>query len=159
MAGFSNRGKRRMVQSFVNDGFDFTGTEAFYCALVTDASPDPGVIDHFSDMTQIVTGEGYQDGGIVVSRSDAQWAVLEDDGSDFAYVRSIDITYTNEANGNTIPVSGGGATHAVLTQDEGSFDLTITGREVFGWGSFGGAKTSGTDQDFVIQNLELRLTE
>jgi len=160
MAGFSNRGKRRMVQAFVNDGFDHTGDECFYCGLVTDASPDPGLVDYFSDLDQIVTGEGYLNGGVVVPRGDTQWTVLEDDTSDFAYVRSADITFTNDAAGGTIPASGGGATHAVLMSDNGrSVDGTITGREVFGWGSFGGAKTSGTDQDFVVQNLELRLTE
>ena len=160
MAGFSNRGKRRMVQAFVNDGYDQTGDECFYCGLVTDAAPDPGDIDFFDQMAQIVTGEGYFDGGTIVPRGDAQWSVFEDDTSDFAYVRSLDITFTNEGNGNSIPTSGGGATHAVLMSDEGrSHDGTITGREVYGWGSFGGAKTSGTDQDFVVQNLEMRLTE
>ena len=160
MAGFSNRGKARMVQVFVGD-YALTGTDQFYCGLITDAATlDPGGFDYFSDLSQIVTGEGYLDGGIGVDRTTTQWTLTEDDGADVAYVRSADITFTNDAAGGTIPASAGGATHAALMSDEGrSVDGTITGREIYGWGDFGGAKTSGTDQDFVVQNLELRLTE
>jgi hypothetical protein len=158
MAGFSNRGKYRMLQYFVGgDSGNVTGEAAqFYCALATNSvGPPAGTIDHFGDLDQSVTGFGYPDGGIVVDRTATQWATTsEDDGSNFAYVRSADITFTN-TGGGTIPGSGG-AYYAVLTDDLAD---PITGREVIGWGSFGGSKTSGTDQDFVVQNLEMRLTE
>jgi hypothetical protein len=110
-----------------------------------------------SDLTEIATGEGYYDGGVAVGRDGpTTWTLTEDDAGDTAYIQTTaDVTFSNLDEGGTIPVSGGGATHAVLTDDDG----TVANREVYAWGYFGGAKTSGTDQDFVVQNFRMTLTE
>jgi hypothetical protein len=150
MAGWTNRGKKNCLSLFTGEGYSAPTT--FYLALVK--STPTAATNVLGDLTEITAGNGYAAGGVAVARNNTIWTSVEDDGADEGYVSAINITFTN-TGGGTIPSDAAGATHGVLTDDNG----TLASREVFAYGSFGGAKVSGTDQDFIVQGMRLTLTE
>jgi len=147
--GWTNKGKVNSLDSL------FRGTALptnYYIALVTDTpTADTNVL---SDLTQIATGNGYTDGGYSLTKNSTDFDVLtETDGSDLALIQVKDVTWT--ASGGTIPASGDGALHAVLTDD----NSTVNDREVWAYWSLSSARTVSDTQTLTLQNCELKLTE
>lgn len=150
MAGWTNKGKAQCLNLWANIGF--VAPTAFYIALVK--STPTADTDTFTTLTEIAVGNGYVAGGQALTRNSTNFDITEDDGTDQGDLTTdLDITWTN--SGGTIPSDGIGATYVCVLDD----DATPANREVFHFGSFGGAKVSGTDQDFVVQNLTISLTE
>ena len=111
-------------------------------------------IDTMAGLTQIATGNGYSDGGISLARNATDFDVLtEDDTNDKALVQVKDIVWT--ASGGTLPSDGVGATYAVITDD----NATVASRDVYHYGSLGGARVVSDTQTLTIQNFEIDLTE
>jgi len=150
MAGWTNRGKAGCLDLWANIGF--AAPTDFYIALVK--STPTADTNTFTELTEIATGNGYTAGGKALTRNSTNFDITEDDGTDQGDLTTdADITWTN--SGGVIPSDSNGATYVVVLDDDG----TPANREVFHFGSFGGAKVSGTDQDFVVQNLTISLTE
>jgi hypothetical protein len=68
-------------------------------------------------------------------------------------VQVKDIVWT--ASGGTLPSDGNGATYAVITDD----NATVASRDVYHYGSLGGARVVSDTQTLTIQNFEIDLTE
>lgn len=150
MPGWTNRGK------FACLGYWCRSTDPltlqFYMALVK-STPDQDD-NLMSDLTEVAAGNGYTAGGEPVARSAAGWDVLtEDDGNDWALCQVADEVWT--AAGGDLPSDSVGATYAVITDD----DAVVANREVYHYGSLGGARVVSTGQTLTIQNFEVRLTE
>jgi hypothetical protein len=107
-----------------------------------------------SDLTQVATGNGYVDGGILIARNATDFDVItEDDTNDRALVQIKDTVWT--AAGGDLPSDSVGATYAVITDD----DATVANREVYHYGSLGGARVVSDTQTLTIQDFEIRLNE
>ena len=147
--GWTNRGKYNSLDSLFRE----TALPSnYFVALVTDTpTADTNVM---SDLTQIGVGNGYTDGGYSLTKGSTDFDVLtETDGSDLSLVQVKDVTWT--ASGGTIPASGVGALHAVLTDD----NATVADREVWAYWSLSAARTVSDSQTLTLQNCELKLTE
>ena len=150
MAGWTNRGKYDCLALWARTTAPVTST--FYLALVK--STPTADTNTMADVTQIATGNGYTDGGLSVSRNATDFDVLtEDDTNDLAYVQLKDFSWT--ASGGSLPSDSNGATYAVLTDD----NATVANRDVFHYGSLGGARVVSSGQTLTLQNFEIRLTE
>ncbi|KKL26113.1 hypothetical protein LCGC14_2398580, partial [marine sediment metagenome] len=79
--------------------------------------------------------------------------ITEDDINDRALVQVKDIVWT--ATGGDLPSDSVGATYAVITDD----DVTVSAREVYHYGSLGGARVVSDTQILTIQDFEIRLNE
>ena len=150
MPGWTNRGK------FAALGYWARSTDPltlqYYMALVK-STPDQDD-NLMSDLTEIAAGNGYIAGGMVVARSAVGWDVLtEDDGNDWALAQALDRVWT--AAGGDLPSDSVGATYAVITDD----NAVVANREVYHYGSLGGARVVSIGQTLTIQNFEIRLTE
>jgi len=149
MAGWTNRGKYDCLALWARGTSPAT---AFYMALVK--STPTADTDTMADLTQVATGNGYSDGGISLTRNATDFDVLtEDDTNDKALVQVKDIVWT--ASGGTLPSDGNGATYAVITDD----NATVASRDVYHYGSLGGARVVSDTQTLTIQNFEIDLTE
>lgn len=150
MAGFTNRGKYAMLALWARATAPVTSQ--FYMALVK-STPDADD-NLMSDLTEIATGNGYTSGGTALSRNATDFDVLtEDDTNDWAIVQVKDIVWT--ASGGDLPSDSAGATYAVITDDNG----TVGSRNVYHYGSLGGARVVSTGQSLTIQNFEIKLAE
>ena len=149
MAGWTNRGKYDCLALWARNTSPAT---SFYMALVK-STPDADD-NTMSDLTEVAAGNGYTSGGISLSRNATDFDVLtEDDANDKALVQVKDIVWT--ASGGTLPSDGVGATYAVITDD----NATVLSRDVYHYGSLGGARVVSSGQTLTIQNFELDLTE
>lgn len=150
MAGWTNRGKYAALAEFSRNTSPVT--TSFYLALVR--STPTADTNLMSDLTEIAAGNGYTSGGQAVNRNATDFDVLtEDDTNDRAYVQLRDYTWT--ASGGTLPSDGNGATYCVLTDD----NATVANRNVYCYGSLGGARVVSDGQSLTLQNFELRLNE
>jgi hypothetical protein len=151
MAGWTNKGKFRVVQGWTRNTGSPTG---FYAALITSAAV-PGVdTNTFSELTEIAAGNGYTAGGLAVARNATDWDVLtEDDTNDVAFAQLKDMVWTG--SGGNLPASGNGARRMILTDDNG----TQASREVFHFLDLAADRTVSSGQALTIQNAEIRLTE
>lgn len=151
MAGITNRGKKRML-----DGF-FRATSVptnFYIALCTSAVTPTADTNTLGDLTQIATGNGYNTGGISLSRNSTDFdSLVEDDSADKGLLQIKDIVFT--ASGGTIPLSGNGARWAVLTDDNG----TVGSRDVIAFWDLASDRSVSDGQTLTLQNCEIDLTE
>ena len=89
---------------------------SFYVALVT--ADDVPTVDTktLDELTEIVDGNGYTEGGYELTPGDTDFDVFtEDDVNDRALAQIKDLVWT--ASGGAIPDSGNGARYAVLTDD------------------------------------------
>src|SRR3990172_5480628 len=149
MPGWTNRGKYDCLALWARGTSPAT---VFYMALVK-STPNAD-IDTMAGLTQVATGNGYSDGGISLARNATDFDVLtEDDTNDKALVQVKDIVWT--ASGGTLPSDGVGATYAVITDD----NATVASRDVYHYGSLGGARVVSDTQTLTIQNFEIDLTE
>lgn len=139
MSGFTNRFKMEILKYFLRSG------RTFHVALVTDTRiPGPDT-NKLSDLEEIVSGNGYDAGGMVVS-GDANGfpEILEDDDNNKAIAKIKD--FSLKANGGSIPASGDGASYAVLTSDGSS----VGDRWVYLW--FELEDDSGVLQEAKVSN-------
>lgn len=150
MAGWTNRGKYDCIGLWARNTSPVTST--FYLALVK-STPDQDD-NTMSDLTQVATGNGYSDGGTAVNRNSTDFDVwTEDDTNDKGFVQLKDFAWT--ASGGPIPSDSAGATYCVLTDD----NATVANRDVFHYGSLGGARVVSDGQTLTLQNFEIDLTE
>lgn len=150
MPGWTNKGKFAALGYWARSTDPLT--VLFKMALVK-STPDQDD-DTMADLTEIAAGNGYTSGGMDVARSAVGWDVLtEDDGNDWALAQALDRVWT--AAGGDLPSDSVGATYAVITDD----DAVVANREVYHYGSLGGARVVSTGQTLTIQNFEIRLTE
>jgi hypothetical protein len=151
MAGFTNRGKKLLLDDMFRNVTEFTN---FYVALVTSATAPTADTNTVSDLTQIATGNGYTDGGYQLNRDATDFDTsTEDDSGDLAKILVKDVVWT--ASGGNLPSSGNGARYAVLTTDE----ATVANRQVIAFFDLSSDRTVSTGQSLTLQDLELRLTE
>lgn len=128
MAGWTNRGKRRMMEVYLAGG---TPPTNFYLALCTSATAPTADTNTLSELTQVAAGNGYTSGGISFTRNGTDFVITEDDGNDRAQAilqkSSADPQWT--ASGGNLPASGSGARYAVLTDD----NATMGSREIIAY--------------------------
>ena len=150
MPGWTNRGKFACLGYWARSTDPLT--VLFKRALVKSV---PDQDDNLmSDLTEIAAGNGYIAGGMDIARAAGGWDVLtEDDGNDWALAQAIDRVWT--AAGGDLPSDSVGATYAVITDD----NAVVANREVYHYGSLGGARVVSIGQTLTIQNFEIRLTE
>jgi len=147
--GFTNRGKLRAVQAFLQD-IALTG---FNIALVTNTPPPNADTNLFSELEEINSGNGYSSGGEPVARSIVGFPVSnEDDLTDKSSVTMRDVFFT--ASGGNLPSSGGGIRFAVLTDD----NATVGSREIFAFAEFDSDKTLNDGEVLSILDLLFSLT-
>jgi hypothetical protein len=148
MAGFTNKGKWLMCE-WVFRGVALPSN--FYVALVQ--SPPDQDTNLLSDLTEVPDLNGYTEGGVVLNPDGTDFDQNdENDTDDRNELQIKDVTWT--ATGD-LPSSGGGATHAVLLDD----NATPADRFVLAYWDLGGARSVTSGQQLTLQDLELRLTE
>jgi len=151
MAGWTNRGKKLIMDSFFRAA---TPPTNFYVALVTSATAPTADTNTLSELTEIAAGNGYTSGGISLSRNSTDFDTLtENDTDDRGELLIKDLAWT--ASGGPLPASGNGARYAVLTTDEG----TVGNRQVIAFWSLTSDRSVSVGQTLTLQNCELRLTE
>ncbi len=151
MAGFTNKGKAAMLDSY----FRATGTPTnFYVALVTSATAPDADTNTLGDLTEIAAGNGYTSGGIQLSRNSTDFDVLtENDTNDRGDMEVKDLVWT--ASGGAIPGSGNGARYAVLTDDNG----TVANREVICYWDLSSDRSVTDGNTLTLSDFEIRATE
>lgn len=151
MAGFTNRGKKLLLEEMFRNPTEFTN---FYVALCTSATAPTADTNTLSELTQIASGNGYTANGIQLSRNSTDFDTLtEDDTGDLAKILIKDLVWT--ASGGNLPASGGGARYAVLTDD----NATAGSRQILAFWDLGSDRTVSDTQTLTLQDCELRLTE
>ncbi len=149
-SGITNRGKYKLLD------WVFRGTALptnFYVALITSAVAPTVDTNTFSELTEIVAGNGYTAGGISLTKNSTDFDTLtEDDSGDKGLVQIKDLVWT--ASGGTLPGSGNGARYAILTDD----NATQGSRLVIAWWDLTSDRSVSTGQTLTLQNCELDLT-
>ena len=155
MAGWTNQGKYKALD------WIFRGTALpsnFYIALVTSTASLTADTSVISQVTQIDSGNGYDDGGISLDLNSTDFDVLSlDNTNDRAAIQIKDISWV--ASG-TLPnsagaLAGAGALYAVLTDD----NATVASREALYYWSLSSARTVTDARSLTIRNLEIRINE
>jgi hypothetical protein len=150
MAGFTNKGKARLLQFFYQNNLPTN----VYIALVTSAVAPVADTNTLSQLTEITAGNGYTSGGFQLSLNTTDWPDSEEnDTSDFGGLKAKDVAWT--AAGGSIPSGGSGARYAVLTDD----NVTVGNREVWHYWSLVSDRTVTVGNVLTLQDLELQLTE
>ena len=154
MAGITNRGKKRILDSFFKDT---SQPVTFYMALCTSAITPTDLTNTMADLTQVANGNGYNAtaGGVAITRNATGFDVgsTETDASGLAYIQIKDVVYT--ASGGNLPSDSVGARWAVLTTDE----ATVATRDVIAYFDLVSARVVSTGQSITLQNCEIRGTE
>ncbi len=151
MAGWTNRGKKLILDDFFRNQTEFTN---YYVALVTSAVAPDADTNTLGQLTEIANGNGYTTGGYSLSRNSTDFDTLtENDTNDRGELQIKDVVWT--ASGGNLPGSGSGARYAVLVTDE----ATVANRQVIAFWDLTSDRTVSSGQTLTLQNLELRLTE
>lgn len=151
MAGWTNRGKYRMLRGWLAGQSIPTN---FYVALCTSAVAPTADTNTLSELTQIANGNGYTTNGLLISRNTTDFDVTtEDDANDRALAQLKDLVWT--ATGGNLPASGSGARYAVLTDD----NATPGSRDVLAYWDLVSDRVVSDGQSLTLQNCELRLDE
>jgi hypothetical protein len=147
MAGFTNKGKMRMLEAFYRTTSFVTN---FYLALITSATTPNADTNTFADVTEITAGNGYTAGGISLTPNATDFDVLtEDDTNDRALIQIKNVVWT--ASGGAIS----GIDHAILTDD----NVTQSSREIVNYFDLTGPITVSDTQTFTIIDAEMRGNE
>ena len=151
MAGWTNRGKYRILEAFYRNANVPTN---LYIALITSAvAPGPD-INTFSELTEIAAGNGYTAGGIQLNRNATDFDVLtEDDTNDRALIQLKDIVWT--AAGGDLPASGNGARYSIIMDD----NATQANRHILNYHDLVSDRVVSDTQALTLQNVEMRLDE
>lgn len=150
MAGFTNRGKKLILNSYFRA--DVTDTPGgFKVALITSATAPTADTNVLADHTEIAAGNGYTAGGLAVARDAVDFDfIAEDDAGDKGHIQIKDLVWT--ASGGPIPASGGGARYALLLDDDAT-------PNVVAFFDLGADRTVSDGQPLTLQDCELQLTE
>lgn len=145
MAGWTNRGKRRMLE-WTYDGLAKPAT--YYTALVTSASAPTADTNTMAELTEI-TGGGYARKALTLGTSfDTPNQI---DASDYGTLQLVDQDWT--ASGGSLPTTGG-ARYMVLIDDGAG-----SAAEVYHYWDLTSDRQVSDTQVLSIQNAELRITE
>jgi hypothetical protein len=151
MAGFTNKGKMRILAAVFNGAALPTN---FYAALVTSAVAPTADTNLMSDLTQVAAGNGYTSGGISLTKNTTDFPTLtEDDTNDRGSILIKNLVWT--ASGGPLPASGSGARYLVLTDD----NATVANREVWAFFDLVSDRSVSDTQTLTIQSSEMRATE
>lgn len=155
MAGFTNRGKTRLVEWGLRRQHSGGALPTnLYVGLVTSATAPDADTNALSDLTEITAGNGYTTGGYQLTPNATDFDTLtEDDANDRGRIQVKDVVWT--ASGGNIPSGGSGARYAVLLDD----NATVANREVLAYWDLGSSVTVSNGQSLTLQDLELRLNE
>ena len=155
MAGFTNRGKYRIVaEAFTSGAAGFQLSSGYYLHLCTSGNIPDADTNTLTGLTQIVPGNGYSETGRFVPRSTIGFTgTVEDDTLDFGYVVMQNVVFT--AAGGTLPAGGSGISFAVLTN---TGDVAGN-RDVLCYWNLSGQFYVSDAQTFTVQNGRLALTE
>ena len=152
MAGWTNRGKKRILNYFFRREGGLPSN--FYLALCTAAQTPNADTNVFGDLTQITVGNGYSDGGITIAPNGSNFAYLsEDDANDLAVMIMTQLGWI--ADGGNLPASGNGARWLVLTDD----NATMASREVLCFWDLGGDRVVSDQQSLILNDITIRATE
>jgi len=153
MPGCSNRFKKKLLEWFFRERGSMPNH--FYAALATSATAPNTDTKLFSELTEIAEGNGYDSGGMQLDPSPTDFNhILEDDENDLGEIGIKDLIWTASPSG-PIPASGDGARYIVLLDD----NPTISARQILGWGDLSEDRSVAANNDLVIKNFRLRLTE
>jgi hypothetical protein len=151
MAAFTNRGLYAILGYLFRADTEPTN---YYVALVTSAVAPADDINTFTELTEIVAGNGYTTGGYQLTPGATDWDThTEDDANDYAWVEIKDVVWT--AAGGPIPLSGDGARYAVLLDD----NVTIADRLVIFWWDLVSDRSVSVGQTLTLQDLEQQLRQ
>jgi len=152
MAGFTNRGKLRLLEWGFRRSHDGGALPTnLYVALVTSATAPDADTNTFSQLTEIADGNGYTTGGYQLTPNSTDFDTLtEDDSNDRAITQIKDVVWT--ASGGNIPGSGDGARYAVLLDDNG----TIADREVLAYWDLESSVSVGDGSPLTLEDVTLR---
>lgn len=151
MAGFTNRGKRLIMEGYFRGG---TIPTQFYLALATSAVAPTVDTNTFGELTEIAAGNGYTSGGQAVARNSTDFDTsTENDTTDLHELQLRNFTWT--ATGGNLPASGNGARYAVLLDD----NVTVSSRQVICWFDLGADRTVSDTQDLIAVDLTMRAVE
>jgi hypothetical protein len=151
MAGWTNRGKRRIIGQWLRGE---TKPTNLYIFLATSAATPTADTKVKSELTEIAAGNGYTAGGIQLSFNDTDWDVIsEDDNNNMASIQLKDVSWT--ASGGYLPASGNGARWAVITDN----NATPANREVYFFFDLEFDRSVSDTQNLILEDCELRLNE
>jgi len=155
MAGFTNRGKMRMLEMVFRNQFNGGNfPNSFYVVLLDNAttiSPDTKTM---TEVNEIATGNGYNSGGIALQRNSTDFDILsEDDIKDTGSVQAKDITWT--ATGGPIPSSGNPIRYLAITDD----NPVVSSREIIAYKDLGEDITISAGGSLTIKDITLTLEE
>lgn len=151
MAGFTNRGKYKILEVFFRKDNIFTNLNVALCTSAVAPTADTNT---FGELTEIAAGNGYTTGGIQLNMNSTDFDVLtEDDTNDRALLQIKDLVWS--ASGGPIPSAGAGARWAVLTDDNG----TIANRQVLEYWDLTSARTVTDTNALTLQDCEMRFNE
>ena len=138
-----------------------TMPDTFYVVLITSDNVPTKATNTLSELTEIVEGNGYDEGGyeLFVDASAPDFDVFtEDDANDRALVQLKDIVW-DASSGAEIPASGNGARYAVLTDGDGSSGEDMGVRQVIAVWDLLWSRTVPTGESLTLANCELRAVE
>ena len=154
MAGWTNKGKAKMLGHALNPGVAaYTPPGAWYCILTnTLPTVDTNIV---SDVGELVTANGYTRGGNTVALG--AFTMDEDDSADIGGATAPNQTFT--ASGGDI----GPVHYMCLTSDLDDAGAAATGasqnRVIYAWWDIGAIAGITNGQSLVVNAPELRLTE
>jgi hypothetical protein len=157
MAGFTNRGKARLLEGFLRniyrdkDGNSVAFPTSWKVGLYTLAAADPTADNDLFLPASEPTNGGYSSGGLTLERSATGWDTMtEDDTNDKGIIKGKDIVFT--ATGTTL----GPVQWAILTDDVG----TIANRQsLFYWQIDAAGVSVSAGQSLTLIDLTLELRE
>jgi hypothetical protein len=107
-----------------------------------------------SDVAEIPAGNGYTAGGQQVNRNSTDFDVYtEDDVNDRGMAQLKNFSWT--ASGGNLPISGNGARHAALLDD----NATPANRELWHYWSLSSNRIISDTQTLTLIDAELQLNE
>ena len=145
MAGWTNLGKRRMLEWTYDN---LSPPANFEIALVTSATPPTPDLDLMSNYTEI-TGGGYA--RLTLTKGTSFDTPTDNDGTDIGSLQLVDQVWT--ASGGSLPTTGG-ARYALLT--DGVAGGTA---EVYHYWDLGSDQQVSDGQTLTLQDAEMRMTE
>src|SRR3990167_5392856 len=154
-SGLTNRGKIRLLEMAFRNTKDTAAidTSPLFIAFVTSAASLSAETTTFDTTTQIVTGNGYADGGLDIDRDTLDWDALAiSSATAYGYIRLKGVVWT--ASGGGLAASGNGAAYAIITDD----NATIGSRQVYAWIDLTTARSIGSGATLTLQDIEIRLT-
>jgi hypothetical protein len=149
--GWTNRGRYLFLKR-LHDGTALPSN--YYLVLCTNDDIPQTTTDTMAGMTEIAAGNGYSSGGISIDLDTLDWTGAgEDDVNDKGYISLSTVTFTG--TGGQIPISGKGASYAVLTDDAGT---TINSRNVLYYWNLKRANVIRENDELKL-NLKLNILE